>query len=78
MVDREGVTVFFFFKDQKTRKQCLDLLKGAGKPERVLRKRAAGSIPNASPETSCLAARRHSTPLGSSGKGGRAGDSARA
>lgn len=28
MVDTEGVTVLFFFKDQKTRKQCPDLLKG--------------------------------------------------
>lgn len=63
----------FFLRTRNLGKQCLDLLKGAERPERALRKRGANGIPNSPPGTSSLEARRCSTPFRSSGKGGQLG-----
>lgn len=64
----EGVTSFFL-RTKDLGKQCLDLFKGAGRPEQALRKRAANGIPKGPPGTSSLEARRYSTPFSSSRKG---------
>lgn len=70
----EGVTgflfLFFFLRTRELEKQCLDLLKGAGRPARALQKRAAGGDLVLGSPASLYASRR----LGE----GQAGDSARA